>query len=191
MTGNKERKACSPLFKLSTTHHLCVYALTLLQHKLPKSSHPAKCWACSAPTHLSPSPRLSGFGAAAQPQNHSETATNITSSLCHRQAVILIKGAKFLALSSSLSSHLHFLLIHLPPLSDFLNSSRCHLLSFLTSSDPQGLAGARLEAHHTILCHLWCNVSLWQMMGLDRALAQKRKVILGKKTRRGTFPGIN
>lgn len=52
-----------------------------LSHKLTKSSHPTKCWACSTPTHLYPSSGLGGFGAATQPQKHSEMAPNITSRL--------------------------------------------------------------------------------------------------------------
>lgn len=109
----------------------------------------------------------------------------MTSGLCSRQAVILIEEAKFPAHSSSLSSHTGFSFDSSATLIRFLNGQQCCLLSFLTSSDPQGSTGAILEAHHTVFRSLWCNVSLWQMTGLYRAFAQNQK------TQRGTLPGIN
>lgn len=191
MTVNRRRKSLLPLVQTIYTHHLGTWAMTLFHARCQKPLILQSAEHTLLPKHLCPPPRVGGFGAAAQPQKHSELAPNITNRPCPAQAVTSSKGAKFLARPSSLSSHSHFSFDPSAPLIRFLNSSRSRLLSFLTSSDPRGLAEARLKAHHALLCHLWCNVSLWEMMGSYHVFAQKQKVILRKKTQRRNFPGMN
>lgn len=78
-----EQKEKSLVSLVQAVYHPSLLSLSsdFISHKLTKSSHPTKCWACSTPTHCSPSSGLGGFGAATHPQKHSEMAPNITSRL--------------------------------------------------------------------------------------------------------------
>lgn len=145
----------------------------------------AGLWALAQPDLK---PGLSGFEAAAQLPEHRETALSITDRLCCWQALILIKGARFLAPLSSLSFHWIFLLIHL--------SSVRILSSYGVFFSPSWHLSAhrawqgQSRAHHTILCHIWSNTSA-EVDGDIARICTKTESNFREESTRGTFSGTN